>query len=89
MQTPEAAKMNFIQMLDWAKDIAMGVNYLHHEAPYKVIHRDLKSKNVVISGEDYKLKLCDFGASRYLTQTGTGKNQNSLFQINYIFILKF
>lgn len=38
---------------------------------FLVIHRDLKSKNVVIVGDDYTLKLCDFGASRYLTQTAT------------------
>ena len=36
-------------MIDWAKDISRGVNYLHREGPCKVIHRDLKSKNVVIS----------------------------------------
>ena len=43
---------------------------MHSEAPYKVIHRDLKSKNVVIS-DDYTLKLCDFGASRFLTHSAT------------------
>lgn len=63
--------MDFSQMLNWAKDISLGVNYLHREAPCKVIHRDLKSKNVVISRDNYTLKLCDFGASRYLAQTAT------------------
>ena len=29
----------------------VGMNYLHAEAPVKVIHRDLKSKNVVITKE--------------------------------------
>ncbi|CBY33110.1 unnamed protein product [Oikopleura dioica] len=71
LQTKEAAKLDFEQMIRWALDIARGVNYLHNEAPCKVIHRDLKSKNVVIVGDDYTLKLCDFGASRYLTQTAT------------------
>ena len=45
-----------------------GMNYLHEEAPVKVIHRDLKSKNVVISG-DFVAKICDFGASRFMTST--------------------
>ena len=44
------------------------MNYLHEEAPVKVIHRDLKSKNVVISA-DMVAKICDFGASRFLTST--------------------
>ena len=31
--------------------VVVGMNYLHAEAPVKVIHRDLKSKNVVITKE--------------------------------------
>lgn len=37
--------IEFNQILLWAKQIAMGMNYLHYEAPIPVIHRDLKSKN--------------------------------------------
>lgn len=37
--------IDFHQILLWAKQIAMGMNYLHYEAPIPVIHRDLKSKN--------------------------------------------
>ncbi|KAL3245566.1 hypothetical protein MRX96_046873 [Rhipicephalus microplus] len=36
--------------------------------PLKSFHRDLKSKNVVISS-DYTCKICDFGASRFLGAT--------------------
>ncbi len=32
-------------LVDWAIQIAMGMNYLHNEAPISVIHRDLKSSN--------------------------------------------
>lgn len=32
-------------ILNWAHDIALGMNYLHYEAPMKIIHRDLKSNN--------------------------------------------
>ena len=37
--------INFKQLLLWAKQIGLGLNYLHMEAPAPVIHRDLKSKN--------------------------------------------
>lgn len=50
--------IDFHQILLWAKQIAMGMNYLHYEAPVPVIHRDLKSKN----GE---LKLPQCTAFRY------------------------
>ncbi|XP_046544214.1 mitogen-activated protein kinase kinase kinase 20-like [Haliotis rubra] len=61
-------QLDFQQILTWAKEIATGMHYLHCEAPVKVIHRDLKSKNVVIS-EDWSCKLCDFGASKFIGST--------------------
>ncbi|GIY88376.1 mitogen-activated protein kinase kinase kinase 20 [Caerostris darwini] len=60
--------LNFEQILCWSYEIAAGMHYLHEEAPVKVIHRDLKSKNVVISA-DYVCKICDFGASRFIDST--------------------
>uniref|UniRef100_A0A8C3F8M2 Mitogen-activated protein kinase kinase kinase 20 n=1 Tax=Chrysemys picta bellii TaxID=8478 RepID=A0A8C3F8M2_CHRPI len=56
--------MDMEHMMTWATDIAKGMHYLHMEAPVKVIHRDLKSRNVVIAA-DGVLKICDFGASRF------------------------
>ncbi|XP_033762114.1 mitogen-activated protein kinase kinase kinase 20-like [Pecten maximus] len=60
--------MDFQHILRWAREIAQGMNYLHDEAPMKIIHRDLKSKNVVIS-HDWICKICDFGASRFMGST--------------------
>lgn len=36
---------DFHQVLQWSQQIALGMNYLHCEAPAHVIHRDLKSRN--------------------------------------------
>ncbi|XP_078571960.1 mitogen-activated protein kinase kinase kinase zak-1-like isoform X3 [Branchiostoma floridae x Branchiostoma japonicum] len=63
-----STELGFERTLTWARDIALGINYLHNEAPFTVIHRDLKSKNVVISS-DMTVKLCDFGASRFMSST--------------------
>ncbi|XP_058046420.1 mitogen-activated protein kinase kinase kinase 20 isoform X1 [Ahaetulla prasina] len=60
--------MDMDHIMTWAMDIAKGMHYLHMEAPVKVIHRDLKSRNVVIAG-DGVLKICDFGASRFHSHT--------------------
>ncbi|TGZ71070.1 hypothetical protein CRM22_002850 [Opisthorchis felineus] len=49
---------------DWAKQIATGMQYLHAN---KIVHRDLKSPNILV-GQDYVLKISDFGASREWTE---------------------
>ncbi|XP_070587869.1 mitogen-activated protein kinase kinase kinase 20 isoform X1 [Erythrolamprus reginae] len=61
-------EMDMDHIMTWSMDIAKGMHYLHMEAPVKVIHRDLKSRNVVIAG-DGVLKICDFGASRFHSHT--------------------
>ncbi|XP_044074278.1 probable serine/threonine-protein kinase roco7 isoform X3 [Siniperca chuatsi] len=60
--------MDMEQIMTWAIQIAKGLHYLHAEAPVKVIHRDLKSRNVVMTA-DKVLKICDFGASKFLSHT--------------------
>ncbi|KAL6074281.1 putative serine/threonine-protein kinase PBL7 [Balamuthia mandrillaris] len=65
------------QRLGFARDIALALNYLHHK---NVMHRDIKSKNLLI-GDNYKVKVCDFGLARtgpnseeerrYVTTVGT------------------
>ncbi|XP_029461660.1 mitogen-activated protein kinase kinase kinase 20 [Rhinatrema bivittatum] len=61
-------EMDMDHIMAWATDVAKGMHYLHMEAPIKVIHRDLKSRNVVIT-VDGVLKICDFGASRFHSHT--------------------
>ncbi|KAK2142360.1 hypothetical protein LSH36_965g01019 [Paralvinella palmiformis] len=54
-------------LVSWAKQIAAGMNYLHS---HKIIHRDLKSPNVLISKEDV-IKISDFGTSREWNEKST------------------
>ena len=52
-----------------ALGIARGMTYLHgHQPP--VIHRDLKSQNILIT-KDYQAKIADFGISRTVTSEMT------------------
>lgn len=44
------------------------MNYLHEEAPTPVIHRDLKTQNILL-GEHQVLKITDFGLARHHQHT--------------------
>uniref|UniRef100_A0A673AJ78 Protein kinase domain-containing protein n=1 Tax=Sphaeramia orbicularis TaxID=375764 RepID=A0A673AJ78_9TELE len=68
LSSDESEEMDMGQIMTWAAEIARGMHYLHSEAPVKVIHRDLKSRNVVLTA-DKVLKICDFGASKFLNHT--------------------
>ncbi|XP_077412457.1 protein kinase Npk [Vanacampus margaritifer] len=68
LSSEQSEEMDMEQIMMWAIQMAKGMHYLHAEAPIKVIHRDLKSRNVVMTA-DKVLKICDFGASKFLSHT--------------------
>ncbi|XP_065158014.1 mitogen-activated protein kinase kinase kinase 11 isoform X4 [Atheta coriaria] len=63
-------------LVDWAIQIAKGMYYLHNQAPVALIHRDLKSSNVLLKEaienndlESKTLKITDFGLAREVYKT--------------------
>ncbi|KAM4698216.1 mitogen-activated protein kinase kinase kinase 13 [Rhinophrynus dorsalis] len=54
-------------LVDWSSGIAGGMNYLHL---HKIIHRDLKSPNVLVTHTD-TVKISDFGTSKELSDKST------------------
>ena len=54
--------LNWNRVINLSKDIACGMSYLHSMDP-PVLHRDLKSPNIVLSDE-YTAMITDFGLSR-------------------------
>jgi serine/threonine protein kinase len=50
------------QRIKWALDVAHGIEYLHSLKP-KIIHRDLRSDNVMVNADNVA-KLSEFGLSR-------------------------
>ncbi|XP_067098751.1 LOW QUALITY PROTEIN: mitogen-activated protein kinase kinase kinase 12-like [Osmerus mordax] len=54
-------------LMEWSMGIAGGMNYLHL---HKIIHRDLKSPNMLITYDD-AVKISDFGTSKELSDKST------------------
>uniref|UniRef100_W8AXP7 Mitogen-activated protein kinase kinase kinase n=1 Tax=Ceratitis capitata TaxID=7213 RepID=W8AXP7_CERCA len=55
------------RLVSWSRQIAHGMQYLHS---HKIIHRDLKSPNILIGHEEI-VKISDFGTSKEWNEKST------------------
>ncbi|KAK7317679.1 hypothetical protein RJT34_02110 [Clitoria ternatea] len=59
------------ECLDWKKrfkvalGVAKGLQYLHHDCPRRIIHRDIKASNVLLNEND-EAEISDFGLAKWL-----------------------
>ncbi|KAI7733045.1 hypothetical protein M8C21_032210 [Ambrosia artemisiifolia] len=56
--------LNWNQRYEIIFGIARGLAHLHDEFHVKIIHRDIKSSNILLS-DDFKPKIADFGLARF------------------------
>jgi len=56
----------FGHSLNWLQQTADAMNHLHRMKPKPIIHRDLKSLNLLLADYGRGVKICDFGTARYL-----------------------
>lgn len=61
-------KVDMKAIKGWARQILMGINYLHSHNP-PVMHRDLKCDNIFINGHRGEVKIGDLGLATLLKQT--------------------
>ncbi|KAK6804890.1 hypothetical protein RDI58_002674 [Solanum bulbocastanum] len=67
------------EKLDWAArykiifGIANGLMYLHENCQRRIIHRDIKADNILLT-EDFVPQICDFGLAKWLPKEWTHHN---------------
>ncbi|WOL08372.1 hypothetical protein Cni_G17125 [Canna indica] len=70
-------------ILDWptrykiALDAAEGFSYLHHDCVPPIVHRDVKSNNILLDGE-FGAKVADFGVAKAVEMIGKGPKTMSV-----------
>ncbi|XP_071729632.1 putative leucine-rich repeat receptor-like serine/threonine-protein kinase At2g24130 [Rutidosis leptorrhynchoides] len=61
------SRVNLVQMVKILSDVAEGLAYLHHYAPVKVAHCDLKPSNILLD-DDMNAILSDFGIAKMVKE---------------------
>ncbi|XP_031253117.1 LOW QUALITY PROTEIN: probable LRR receptor-like serine/threonine-protein kinase At3g47570 [Pistacia vera] len=73
-------KMNLIQRLSIAIDVAFAFDYLHHYCQTTIVHCDLKPSNILLD-EDMTVHVGDFGLARFLFETSNNAFQNQTMSV--------
>ncbi|XP_021754643.1 receptor protein-tyrosine kinase CEPR1-like [Chenopodium quinoa] len=74
--------------LDWptrhqiALGVAQGLAYLHHDLLPSIVHRDIKSSNILLD-VDFQPKVADFGVAKVLQAKGGKDSSNTVIAGTY------
>ncbi|KAL7210941.1 hypothetical protein ACSBR2_013927 [Camellia fascicularis] len=60
-----------------AVEAAKGLSYLHHDCSPLIIHRDVKSNNILL-GSEFEAHVADFGLAKFLQDTGTSECMSAI-----------
>ncbi|KAL5697759.1 hypothetical protein ACHQM5_028876 [Ranunculus cassubicifolius] len=69
--------------LDWptrlhiAVGAAQGLSYMHHGCAWPIIHRDVKSSNILLDS-DFNPRIADFGLAKMLAKHGEGDTMSAV-----------
>eukprot|EP01043_Picozoa_sp_COSAG02_P010925 COSAG02_NODE_395_length_23127_cov_130.205663_9_plen_1340_part_00 len=74
--------ISWSQRVQWLRDIAEGMAHLHQLKPDAIIHRDLKSQNVLLAQDDAHLdrtiaRITDYGLAAAMETIGTTRSSRA------------
>ncbi|MBA0866261.1 hypothetical protein Goshw_019428 [Gossypium schwendimanii] len=69
-------ELNWYQRYKIALGAAKGISYLHHDCSPPIIHRDIKSCNILLD-DDYEPKIADFGVAKIAEKSLEGSEYSS------------
>ncbi|KAK6796706.1 hypothetical protein RDI58_004407 [Solanum bulbocastanum] len=75
--------LSLVERLNIMIDVALAMEYLHHDYTVPIVHCDLKPGNVLLD-QDLTAHVADFGIARMLAQEGNIAQTKTLGTIGYI-----
>ncbi|KAI6698255.1 hypothetical protein NL676_018374 [Syzygium grande] len=75
--TGDWIKLNMVQRLDIAIDVAAALDYLHHQCHAPIAHCDLKPSNVLLD-DDLRAHVSDFGLAKFLLSRASQMQTSSI-----------
>ncbi|KAE8075986.1 hypothetical protein FH972_014663 [Carpinus fangiana] len=69
LHSSKGATLNWPTRYKIALDAAEGLSYLHHDCVPPIVHRDVKSNNILLDGE-LRARVADFGVAKAVAHVG-------------------